>query len=86
MHNVFLLVKNMPKKGEGLESPIGIRLDKNTMNTVQILADSYDLSTSYVIRKLTQFAVELWKKGILIFPQCELNKTELKKLLEKEEE
>ena len=75
----------MPRKSQVLESPIGIRLDKNTLNTIQILADIFDLSTSYVIRKLTQFAVDLWRQGILIFPQCELNKTELKKLLEKEE-
>jgi len=60
----------------------GIRLDDQTANYIQALADALDIPKSYVVRQMVKAAVQLHRDGILEFPECAVNREALKKLVE----
>jgi predicted DNA-binding protein len=57
----------------------GIRLDDQTANYIQALADALDLPKSYVVRQMVRVAVQLHRDGVLEFPECTVNREVLKK-------
>jgi predicted DNA-binding protein len=60
----------------------GIRLDDQTANYIQALADALDLPKTYIVRELIKVAIELHKNRVLEFPECAVNKEALKKYIE----
>jgi predicted DNA-binding protein len=60
----------------------GIRLDDQTANYIQALADALDLPKTYIVRELIKVAIELHKNRVLEFPELTINKEALKKLVE----
>jgi predicted transcriptional regulator len=62
----------------------GIRLDDQTANYIQALADALDLPKSYIVRQMVKAAVQLHRDGILEFPECAVNKEALKNILRRE--
>jgi len=63
---------------------IGIRIDEQTANYIQTLANIFDLPRVYVIRQLLRAAIRLHKEGVLEFPELTINKEQLKKFLEEQ--
>ena len=63
---------------------IGIRIDEQTANYIQTLANIFDLPRVYVIRQLLRAAIRLHKEGVLKFPELTINKEQLKKFLEEQ--
>ena len=65
----------------GKSKTLGIRLDPESYNYIVALADALDLPIGYVARRLLNFAIELYRKGVIEFPEMTIKPNKLEELL-----